>query len=72
MNKEFVKKLAEDHWGFIEKIISPDILVTIEYIEMIYKEAMIHGYKHGYSDGIADSIEDDDDSDLDDWIEEGG
>jgi len=51
MNNEKAKKLADEHWDWFGKTI-----------EMIYKDAMIHGYKHGVEDTV--------DFDLDGYIVE--
>ena len=47
--KEAGKKLAEEHWGYVEKLLSEhhqeDGLV--EMIGFHYMSAMEHGFKHG-------------------------
>ena len=35
--------LANNHWIYTKKIIDK----MVETMEMLYKQAMIHGYKHG-------------------------
>ena len=43
------KKLANDHWGYIESLLEAHHVLntTIELIEFHYKSAFIHGFKHG-------------------------
>jgi len=64
--EETSKKLAHDHWAYIQKTLEkqnknmceifqkPDqklLDVAMEIIEYHYKTAFIHGYKHGKKDG---------------------
>ena len=48
INSEESKKLAEEHWSYIEALLlahgEKDIL---EVIGFHYKSAFIHGFKHG-------------------------
>jgi len=44
MKEKTAKELADDHWEYVEKIC-----------EMMYKTAMIHGYKHGWEDAKEDT-----------------
>lgn len=48
---ERAKKLANDHWGYIEGLLlahaADENIVTIEYH---YKTAFEHGYKHAVED----------------------
>ena len=39
MDKEEIRKMAEEHWKYTEMIC-----------KMFYIEAMIHGFKHGYEE----------------------
>ena len=55
MDKERARKLVEEHWKFLEKVLatppmSESAHFTLGFVGLIYKEAMIHGYKHGYED----------------------
>ena len=49
---EKVGRLAEEHWrymkGFILSLAS--VHYSINTLEYVYKQAMIHGYKHGMED----------------------
>lgn len=48
-----VEKLANDHWDYIQKLLSFTIIqpnTFKSYQEFLYKSAFIHGYKHGVSD----------------------
>jgi hypothetical protein len=38
-NEEEVRKMAEDHWEFIER-----------WLHMVYVDTFIHGYGHGVED----------------------
>ena len=49
------KKLAEDHWLFIEKLLATietkhPTYHTTETLKYLYMQAIIHGYKHGISE----------------------
>ena len=37
------RKQAEDHWNFIEGIIT----IFLKLAKWLYIQGMIHGYKHG-------------------------
>lgn len=37
--KEEIQQIAEDHWDWFEK-----------WLEMMFKDAFLHGYKHGKQD----------------------
>lgn len=53
MKEELVRKLAQDHWNFIEKLLEPKYIINDipvfekSKLEYLYKEAIIHGFKHG-------------------------
>lgn len=49
MNIEKAKKLAQEHWSYLERLllthhVSSDI---INIVKFHYKSAFVHGYKHG-------------------------
>ena len=51
-NEEDPKKLADDHWEFLLKVINLHNerlgnRYTIQQLEFYFKEGFIHGYKHG-------------------------
>ena len=37
------QQLADEHWEFIEKLV----LEQLRFTMLLYKQAIIHGYKHG-------------------------
>uniref|UniRef100_A0A6M3KKW9 Uncharacterized protein n=1 Tax=viral metagenome TaxID=1070528 RepID=A0A6M3KKW9_9ZZZZ len=39
MSSTLPNQLADEHWEFIQR-----------WLEMVYKDAFIHGYKHGIED----------------------
>ena len=39
MNEEEVRRLAEEHWKFLEK-----------WLHIVYVDTFVHGYKHGKED----------------------
>ena len=51
MTEDF-RKEAEEHWKFVQTIITPPITIndvkhfTEDLLHYLYVEAMIHGYKH--------------------------
>ena len=49
---ETVRKLAESHWEYIEKVLKAhnENDDTISKIRFHYIEAMVHGYKHAIED----------------------
>jgi len=44
------KKLAEEHWDYVERLIELMIENEMELLKFHYVEAFIHGYKHGVED----------------------
>ena len=41
------KKLADDHWDFLNKTIKlHDPTINTRYMEYYFKAGFIHGYKH--------------------------
>ena len=64
MDIEKAKKLADEHWAYVENVIRAEweafstvldcdpsnVDAHCKVIEMHYKSAMIHGYKHGKED----------------------
>ena len=44
-----IKKLADDHWKWVEGFISTmsDMDWEVSSLEYLYKTAFVHGYKHG-------------------------
>ena len=50
MDKRRVRKLAAEHWKFTDRILAEGKAFSREFVKMVYKEALIHGYKHGYED----------------------
>lgn len=49
MTKKEIKKIAEAHWVFIEKLffsLPDDANYGMSTVEFLYKEAFIHGWKH--------------------------
>ena len=46
MNENEVRKMAEEHWSWLEKVL----LKQLEMQRMLYIEAIIHGYKHAVHD----------------------
>lgn len=53
MKRKKVKKLAKDHWEFLEELLKLNFVSTcsIAVTGYLYKQAFIHGYKHGYKHG---------------------
>jgi len=47
------KKLADEHWEFIEgfiDVLPGERMAGLALLEYVYKQAMIHGYNHGVED----------------------
>ena len=58
MKKQNAEKLAEDHWNYIEQLLTAELSEDMyytkkEYIDNVgrhYKTALMHGFKHGRED----------------------
>jgi hypothetical protein len=52
MNEAEFRKVAEEHWQFIEMLLKTcteeenKTTVRMESVHKLYVEAMVHGYKH--------------------------
>lgn len=45
--EEEIRKLAEAHWNFIQKLFEAGGLGYQPMNKLLYIEAMVHGFKHG-------------------------
>ena len=51
--KEEIKKMAEEHWNWIDgllKTLPPDTVLTVETVQYLYETATVHGYGHAVID----------------------
>ena len=49
MDEKTIRKIAEDHWVFIEGLffaLPDESQFGISTVEYLYKEAFVHGWKH--------------------------
>jgi len=57
-NMKRAEQLAADHWQWLSELLStlPEASLPNQmFIEVLYKSAMVHGYKHAVEDSKADN-----------------
>jgi len=45
--KEIDKKLADEHWEWMQKFVGEWACIWLKLVEECYKDGFIHGFKHG-------------------------